>query len=383
VATVSSQPARLTVAPVEKTTGGAWERSPSGLQKSLSGSLGDHPNDLPCVLFEAKPSLEIVSASPNMADLLGVNSASVIHQPSFLQHCVAAEDRYIFQENIAELENSGSVSFVHRFVQASGLPVWVSHSLRKIERNGESIIRGCLVPISGASRLRALEQEVVSRFIHKLGNHFQLLNLVLNSLKKTSRQPRETEILEQTIENAIDLTRTFSEYCQSPNCTPIVDFAEIVNAAVTTRNQSFLEKQVVFRRIIDEASLKEVIVEGDAYLLELALGHVLENALEATAAGRTVVLHAMAEIAAHDRAVVRLRVVDSGAGIEIEKMDRINLPFYTTKMNHNGLGLSMAVRFVEVHGGLLTVKSGEGQGTEVTITLPAVTSEQVSESLRL
>ncbi|HEX2229357.1 MAG TPA: hypothetical protein VHM64_19655, partial [Candidatus Binatia bacterium] len=119
--TRSNSQLRLTVAPVEKTRGEDWESSRVELQESRSGFLRDDPDDPPCVLFEAKPSLEIVSVSKNVRDLLGVDIASVMQQPSFLQDCVATEDRCIFQEKIADLENSGSVSFVHRFVQASGL----------------------------------------------------------------------------------------------------------------------------------------------------------------------------------------------------------------------------------------------------------------------
>jgi hypothetical protein len=63
-------------------------------------------------------------------------------------------------------------------VNSSGLPVWVSHSLTKDLANGTPIIRGCLAPIGNDKRVHALDQNVISRFVHKLGNHFQLLTLV-------------------------------------------------------------------------------------------------------------------------------------------------------------------------------------------------------------
>lgn len=368
MATVSSQPARLTVERVEKTTGGAWERSPSGLPKSLSGSLGDPPNDLPCVLFEAKPSLEIVSTSPNMTDLLGVNSASVIHQPSFLQHCVAAEDRYVFQENIAELENSGSVSFVHRFVQASGLPVWVSHSLRKIERNGESIIRGCLVPISGASRLRALEQEVVSRFIHKLGNQFQLLNLVIASLHSSLPKSRESEILQESLDKAIELTRVLSDCNQTPAWVSEVQLLEVVRAAAEARLNDFaaagVRLQTHFGAIAEDA-----FILSSPYLLEAAFGHILQNALDATGSGGTVDFGGRLHLNG-SQSVASLYIKDKGCGISPSAQEQVILPFFTTKKGRDGLGLTVASRFVELHGGALNINSLEGEGTEITILLP-------------
>ena len=217
---------------MEETAAG---RSPAQLQQSLNGVLSNEAGDLPCVFFEAKATLEIVSVSASVTDLLGVDVTSAVYQPHFLSGCVVAEDRSIFQEKLAELAKIGSVSFIHRFVQGSGLPVWVSHSLRRIERDGETIIRGCLVPIKGVSRLVALEQEMVSRFIHKLGNQFQLLNLVVASLENSLPKSRESEILQETLGKAIDLMRTFSDCNQIPVWVPEVQLLEVMRAAAQSR----------------------------------------------------------------------------------------------------------------------------------------------------
>lgn len=81
-----------TVKPMDETTNQAWE-SPTQLHESAHGSLSHYGGDLPCVLFEAKPSLEILSVSASVTDLLGVDIASVVHQPRFLSERVATEDR--------------------------------------------------------------------------------------------------------------------------------------------------------------------------------------------------------------------------------------------------------------------------------------------------
>ena len=46
------------------------------------------------------------------------------------------------------------------------------------------------------------------------------------------------------------------------------------------------------------------------------------------------------------------------------------MPFYSTKQDHDGLGLSMASRFIELHGGGVRVDSWLGKGTKVRITIP-------------
>jgi signal transduction histidine kinase len=63
-------------------------------------------------------------------------------------------------------------------------------------------------------------------------------------------------------------------------------------------------------------------------------------------------------------------VIDSGCGIEENALTNVLVPFFTSKKNHEGLGLSMASRFIEIHGGILRIMSAKGKGTEVAIVLP-------------
>lgn len=69
---------------------------------------------------------------------------------------------------------------------------------------------------------------------------------------------------------------------------------------------------------------------------------------------------------------MKLSVIDEGCGIEEKDLEQVFTPFFSTKEEHGGLGLSMTRRFVEMHCGVVEVRSVEGEGTEVEITLPAV-----------
>jgi signal transduction histidine kinase len=72
-----------------------------------------------------------------------------------------------------------------------------------------------------------------------------------------------------------------------------------------------------------------------------------------------------------DRSVLQLRVTDSGCGMSPVDLNKVTAPFFTTKKNHDGLGLSMASRFIEMHGGALTIDKRASQGVDVVIVLPA------------
>jgi signal transduction histidine kinase len=63
-------------------------------------------------------------------------------------------------------------------------------------------------------------------------------------------------------------------------------------------------------------------------------------------------------------------VRDTGKGIKPDHLPNIFRPFYTTKGHGTGLGLSLAKRIVEDHGGKITVASEEGKGTTFEVALP-------------
>jgi two-component system sensor histidine kinase PilS (NtrC family) len=64
-------------------------------------------------------------------------------------------------------------------------------------------------------------------------------------------------------------------------------------------------------------------------------------------------------------------ISDTGAGIHTEDLPHIFEPFFSTKSEGSGIGLALVHRIVQEHGGDIDVRSGSGQGTTFTITLPA------------
>jgi signal transduction histidine kinase len=65
-----------------------------------------------------------------------------------------------------------------------------------------------------------------------------------------------------------------------------------------------------------------------------------------------------------------ISVVDTGRGIPPETLPNIFRPFFTTKGNGTGLGLSLARRIVEDHDGRIEVTSSADHGTRFTVHLP-------------
>jgi signal transduction histidine kinase len=71
----------------------------------------------------------------------------------------------------------------------------------------------------------------------------------------------------------------------------------------------------------------------------------------------------------------QIRVRDNGCGISPEQLRNIFRPFFTTKRQGTGLGLSLSRRIVEQHGGTIDVRSSPGKGTEFVVRLPLAAGE--------
>jgi PAS domain S-box-containing protein len=118
-------------------------------------------------------------------------------------------------------------------------------------------------------------------------------------------------------------------------------------------------------------SLGLAIAEGlpfvalDDRLMKQALLNLVKNALAAMPGGGELKLSA-----ASSEEEVLLSVEDSGLGISEEDLPKIFEPYFTTKDNGTGLGLTITFKIVREHGGEITVASRPGQGSTFAIHLP-------------
>ena len=114
--------------------------------------------------------------------------------------------------------------------------------------------------------------------------------------------------------------------------------------------------------------LPEVV--ADRVQIQQVVLNLLSNAIDAAAEGK----HARREVAVLAGRCgdgVSVEVQDSGAGMDERTRARIFQPFFTTKPNGMGLGLSISRTIVEAHGGTISVRSVPGGGTTFRIELPA------------
>jgi len=107
-------------------------------------------------------------------------------------------------------------------------------------------------------------------------------------------------------------------------------------------------------------------VVADGFQLKHAVLNLVLNALQATPKGGAIAI----ETGGDDRAL-EVRVRDGGEGMSEGVLPRAFDAFFTTREGGTGLGLPIARRIVEAHGGTLDLQSREGEGTLATLSLPA------------
>ncbi len=113
------------------------------------------------------------------------------------------------------------------------------------------------------------------------------------------------------------------------------------------------------------SSRGDACVEGDPRRLKEALLNLVANGIEATPPGGEVVVevHSAAD-------QIEIVVRDSGVGMPPETLRCLGTPFFTTRQEGTGLGVTLARSVIELHGGSLRYESELGKGTTVRAALP-------------
>jgi signal transduction histidine kinase len=115
------------------------------------------------------------------------------------------------------------------------------------------------------------------------------------------------------------------------------------------------------------------MIRADGAVLTEALENLVRNAVEAMPNGGKITISSKA--AGPD--FLEVSIADQGIGIKPENLERIFNLYFTTKENGSGIGLSLALRAVELHHGSINVDSKPGAGTAIIIRLPALAAIEV------
>jgi len=279
--------------------------------------------------------------------------------------------------------------------QKNGTKIFVYLSTASFEEEGEVFLTFSLQEIQ---RLKKMERErleaehlaslgkIVEEIAHQVRNPIVSIGGFTQRLLKPNLVSQKREFyLDQVVRETRRLERMIQrveEYVLTPRPTLQREkIQEVVDAALQTIPKVATEKGVCVN--LDTEALKgEGSLFIDKGLVIKALSHIFENSLEAMTRIPMGKERARLNVAIFgNEETVGISISDNGEGIAKENLGRIFDPFFSTRPDRVGFGLTFAKRVVEEQGGKIWVESELGKWTAITISFPRERRRQVRREL--
>jgi PAS domain S-box-containing protein len=333
-------------------------------------------------LFEFAPDAYLVTdaagvileANRAAAGLLNVNQVTLEHKR--LAVFLASGQRAAFSGNLARLaEGQPRYAWETLLVPRGQTPRDVSVTVAAISppAPGGAALRWLLRDVTArkqADRLAAIG-EMVAGLAHESRNALQRSEGCLERLIwRLQNQPEALDLVGRMQQAHADLRRLFEDVRTYAG--PIL--LELTPCNLLDAWRTAWE-HLAERRAGRDAELRETTdlepeCDADLFRLQQVFDNVFDNALAACADPVRINVRCTATTLA-GRAAWRVSVHDNGPGLNAEQRAKIFEPFYTTKPKGTGLGMAIAKRIIEAHGGQLQVGQGQRPGTEIVIALPS------------
>ncbi len=161
----------------------------------------------------------------------------------------------------------------------------------------------------------------------------------------------------------LDFVQAYRSFAKLPD--PV--FSDVDARALLERVRTLLSQEMGASQITVDLQCRDagLTIHADAGQAEQILINLLRNAVDALAGRPQPRIELRASSSEQSR--VLLQVIDNGAGIPAEHLDSIFVPFFTTKRNGTGVGLSISRQLMRVNRGGISVRSTLGEGTVVTL----------------
>ena len=270
--------------------------------------------------------------------------------------------------------------------QADGNRLVLGMTLAPLHEQGEET--GLVGLFKDLTQIRDLEEEMRRKewlaslgemsagMAHEIRNPLGALAGAMQMLRKdlqadeTSQRLMDIAIREATRLDAI--ITEFLQYARPPALNlgefdlnkVLAETLDLVQHEARTRSNITIETS-----FIDEALSGQV----DQDQMKQVFWNLATNAFDAMPGGGRLSIATgsrKVDVAGRKADVIEISFQDTGGGISKKNLDKIFLPFFTTKSYGSGLGLAAVHRIVDLHGGWIKVESQEGRGTRFVVCVP-------------
>ncbi|HLP73187.1 MAG TPA: HAMP domain-containing sensor histidine kinase [Bacteroidales bacterium] len=213
-------------------------------------------------------------------------------------------------------------------------------------------------------------QKLLSVMTHEIMNSVAPISSLANTMQARLRETSDIDSLTGDMELAIDtirkrsegllkFTQTYRDLNKITKATLLkVQVSELFGNIYRLMQPNLAQKNIEVETILKEPLLS---VHIDAGLIEQVLINLILNAIEAVRnkPNPRIVLSAYTD---NDSRVI-IKVADNGSGMSETMLDKIFIPFFSTRKNGTGIGLNLCKQIMQIHKGTISVQSVENEGT--------------------
>jgi two-component system nitrogen regulation sensor histidine kinase NtrY len=285
-------------------------------------------------------------------------------------HSLEKRDRVLFEQVDAIKPGEGKVVTVH--LEKSSFKALVSATAFQTDNKIYKLIAFQNVNEALDENESKAWQKLLSVMTHEIMNSIAPISSLAETLKNRLQlaSPQLQDDAVEDLELGIDTIKRrsegllkFAETYRNLNKITTLSLKKIYVRELFANLHSLMQPTFEQKGIELEIILKnpDIQMQADAALLEQVFINLIVNALEAVKerAHPKIVLSADQAL---DKKMI-LKVADNGQGMSEEIVEKIFIPFFSTKKNNSGIGLSLCKQIVMLHKGTLQVQSVEGQGT--------------------
>jgi Amt family ammonium transporter len=291
-----------------------------------------------------------------------------------------AADNLISEAGITERKLQSLMIFAHQAALALENALMYEELKNFNEQLGERVRKAAAEleatqrQLFQAEKLAALGK-LSAGIAHEIRNPLTSIKILIYSLAdpgaSDASREKDLKVIESEIERVNKIIRQFLEFARPrPPSLEAADARKLVAETLALVGYE-IESQGIEVERKDEGALPPVAMDREQ--IKQVLLNLILNALQAMpGGGKLRIQTALIRFGGGEKAAqaVEIRVQDTGGGIPAEIQSRIFEPFFSTKEEGIGLGLSVAQRIVEEHQGRIRMESHGGQGTVFSIALP-------------
>jgi PAS domain S-box-containing protein len=335
----------------------------------------------PCMIVILRPDHTLLYFSSFSAELTGYSAAEVLSK-DFFPLFLPAEHQAAVQEKLQQALAGRTVrGFETPVLCKDGSRRWALWNVRRLadQEGGPALLTiGQDITVIKQAQERTLQAErlaaigqMMTGLAHESGNALARSQACLEMLSLEVHDSPEALDLVERIQKAQDHLQQLYEEVRN-YAAPLKLEREVCGvdaiwrqawANLAVRRQG---RQAVLH---EERAGVDLSCNIDPFRLEQVFRNALENSLAACQGPVEITLHC-SQTSLDGQDAVRIAIRDNGPGLTVEQQRRIFEPFFTTKTKGTGLGMAIARRIVESHGGQISAGAAPGGGAEIIFILP-------------